>query len=76
MHVSRVGCDKWYQSRLSTSSSAGPLPWFGASGRVSMWAGQEGWQAIAQGRTALRGVDCDALESHIDYKEESEWDFM
>ena len=32
------------------------------------WAGQEGWQATAQGRAALRGVDCDAPESHIDYR--------
>ena len=52
MHVSRVGRYKWYQSRLSTSSSVGPLPWSGVSGRVSMWAGQEGWQATAQGRAA------------------------
>ena len=39
-------------------------------------AGYRDWQATAQGRAALRGVDCDAPESHIDYREESEWGYM
>ena len=76
MHACRVGRYKWYQSRLSTGSSVGPLPWSGVSGRVSMLAGYRDWQATAQGRAALRGVDCDAPESHIDYREESEWVYM
>ena len=52
MQVCRVRLYKWYQSRLSTNSSVGPLPWSGASSRVSMWAGQEGWQPSTVERKA------------------------
>ena len=34
------------------------------------------WQATAYGCATLRGVDCDASESHIDYREETEWVYM
>ena len=68
MHACRVRHYKWYQSRLSTNLSVGPC-----HGLVQV-GGLRGWQATAQGRAALKGVDCDTLESHIDYREESDWD--
>ena len=45
-------------------------------GGFSLWADQEGWQATAQERATLRGIDFDSLESHIDYTVENDWDYM
>lgn len=49
------------------------LLWSDISRRISMYVrakragSNRNWQPTAQGCTVLRGVDCDILESHINY---------